>query len=202
MAFEDDDPLQRAYPYRAGWRGMACVSLFFATAAAGGVVLLPVCCEQWRNGKVAFGVLAIIGAPCTAMAVLFAVVGFIVAVRDAVRPPLLRVTPTALLLPEDARGQPTEKDELGNAKVDGPRQQPEEIPFSAIRWVRREAGAGAGNDRLLVVHDLSPATLELKQDMMLAADFDELETVLRAAVPEAFAQAPPSDDSRSPPGRG
>jgi hypothetical protein len=42
----------------------------------------------------------------------------------------------------------------------------------------------------VIVHDLSSVTLELKQDMMRATDFDELETVLRAAVPEAFVALP------------
>jgi hypothetical protein len=120
--------------------------------------------------------------------ILFAVAAFVVAVRDTVRPPLVRVTPAALLLPDDARGQPLEKDEHGNPKPDGPRTHPEEIPFTAIRWIRREAGTG--NDRLLIVHNLSTATLELQQNMMSAADFEELETVLRAAVPEAFVALP------------
>jgi hypothetical protein len=193
MAFEEDEPpLERAYPYCTGWKVTGCLSLFLGLVGAGGMVLLPVCCEQWRNGKPAFAVLAVVGAPCTLMSILLAVVAFGVAVRDAVRPALLRVTPAAVLLPDDARGQPLEKDEKGNPKADGPRTHPGEIPFAAIRWVRREAGATPGSDRLLIVHDLSPVSLELKQDMMRAADFDELETVLRAAVPEAFVALPVS----------
>jgi hypothetical protein len=42
----------------------------------------------------------------------------------------------------------------------------------------------------MIVHQLSPATLELQQGMMRPSDFDELETVLRAAVPEAFTALP------------
>jgi hypothetical protein len=191
MAFEEDEPpLERSYPYCTGWKGMGCISLFLGLAGAAGVVLVPACCEQWRNGKPAFGVLAVLGAPCTAMTVLFAAVALGLAVRDAVRPPLVRVTPAALLLPNDARGEPLEKDARGNPRYDGPRTHPAEIPFAAVRWVRREAGATPGNDRLVIVHDLGPVTLELKQDMMRATDFDELETVLRAAVPEAFVALP------------
>lgn len=191
MAFEDADaPLERAYPYRTSWKLSGCMGLGFTVFALAGMALVPLCCEQWRNGNVAFGALAALGAPCTLMSILFAFLGFALAVRDAVRPPLLRVTPATLLLPEDARGQPLEKDENGNPKADGPRTHPEEIPFTAIRWVRREAGHAPGNDRLLIVHQLSPATLELHQNMMRAADFDELETVLRAAIPEAFTALP------------
>jgi hypothetical protein len=200
MAFEDESPLERAYPYCTGWKVLGCTSLFFAVAGAAGAVLVPVCCERWANGNnVAFGALAVLGLPCTLMSVLMAVVAFIGAVRDAVRPSLLRVTPSALRLPTDARGQPLEKDEQGNPKQDGPRTHPEEIPFRAIRWIRREAGTSPGHDRLLIVHELSPATLELQQNMMRPADFDELETVLRAAVPEAFVALPvPSPPSPKP----
>jgi hypothetical protein len=190
MAFEDEAPPGRAYPYRTGWRTLGCAGLMCAAAGVGGTVLVPVCCDQWRNGNPAFGVLAVVGAPCTAFTILLAVVAFGVAVRDAVRPPLLRVTPTALLLPIDARGPALEKDARGNPRRDGPHTHPEEVPFAAIRWVRRETDTATGRDRLLIVHDLSSVTLELEQHMMRPADFDELETVLRAAVPEAFVALP------------
>jgi hypothetical protein len=190
MAFEDD-ALERAYPYCTGWKVAGCLALLFALVGAAGTMVVPVCCDQWRNGKNAgFAVLAVVGTPCTMIAILFAVVAFSTAVRDAVRPALLRVTPVALLLPDAARGQALEKDEQGNPKPDSPLTHPEEIPFSAIRWIRREAGTSPGNDRLLVVHSLSPATLELQQNMMQDADFEELEVVLRAAVPEAFVALP------------
>lgn len=190
MAFEEE-PLERSYPYCTGWKMTGCFSLILGLVGAAGTMLVPLCCDQWRNNNnMAFAVLAVLGAPCTALSVLFAVVAFGLTIRDAVRPPLLRVTPTTLILPGDARGEALEKDARGNPKYDGPRTHPEEIPFSAIRWVRREAGAAPGNDRLLIVHDLSPATLELQQSLMRDADFDELETVLRAAVPEAFTALP------------
>ena len=161
---------------------------------------MPVCCEQWRNGNNAFAVLAVLGTPCTLASILFAVVAFGIAVRDAIRPPLLRVTPTTLLLPNAARGQPLEKDARGNPKQDGPHTHPEEIPFTAIRWIRREAGTNPGNDKLMIVHDLSTVTLELQQSLMRTADFDELETVLRVAVPEAFTALPVPPSPRPPDG--
>ena len=191
ITFDDDPAPERVYPYRTGWKVLGCTSLFLGLAGAAGMVLVPVCCDQWRNGNVAFGPIAVLGAPCTAFSILMAVAAFLGAVRDAVRPALLRVTTTALLLPADAQGAPLEKDARGNPLTDGPRTHPEEIPFTAIRWVRREADTGGpGNDRLVIVHNLSAATLELQQTMMRSADFDELETVLRAAVPEAFAALP------------
>jgi hypothetical protein len=187
----DEPSLERAYPYRAGWKVTGCLGLGFAVLAAGGVLLVPVCCDQWRNGNVAFGALAVLGAPCTLLAALMAVATFVLAVKETVRPTLLRLTPAALLLPDAARGQPLQKDARGNPKYDGPWTHPVQIPFAAIRWIRREAGtSGPGDDKLLIVHALSEATLELHQSMMRPADFDELETVLRAAVPEAFAALP------------
>ncbi len=191
MAFEEDNPpLERAYPYRNPWYVIGCVSLFFAVIGAGGLALTPFGCEQVRNGNEAVGWVAIVAGLFITPALLLAVLGVGLAVRDAVRPSLVRVTPAALLLPLEPRGPPLEKDERGNPKCDGPRTHPEEIPFAAIRWVRRETETSTSNERLLIVHALSPATLELQQNMMRASDFDELETVLRAAVPEAFAALP------------
>jgi hypothetical protein len=186
----DEPPLERAYPYRTGWKVIGCLGLLSAAFGAAGAALMPVCCEKWRNGNVAFGVLAVLGTPCTMLAILLTFVAFLSAVREAVRPPLLRLTPTALLLPEGARGHAPGKDEPADTEPAEPHAHPEEIPFGAIRWVRREAGGAPGNDRLLIVHDLGPVTLELQQCMMHAADFDELETILRAAVPTAFTALP------------
>lgn len=186
----EDKPLERAYPYRTSLAVFGCGFVVCAAIGAAGLALVPICCDQWRNGNVAFGALAIVGAPCTAFSILMAVVAILAAVKEAIRPALLRVTTTALLLPLDARGQALEKDARGNPKRDGPHTHPEEIPFTAIRWVRRETEAATGRARLLIVHDLSTVTLELEQNMMRAADFDELETVLRAAVPEAFTALP------------
>ncbi|HJZ56595.1 MAG TPA: hypothetical protein VKE74_16635, partial [Gemmataceae bacterium] len=61
---------------------------------------------------------------------------------------------------------------------------------TAIRWVRRETGSTPDTAKLMIVHDLSPATLVIERSMMWPDDFEELETVLRAAVPDAFGPAP------------
>jgi hypothetical protein len=86
------------------------------------------------------------------------------------------------------RGNPP-KDENGQPIPDAPKPQPEEIPFTAIKWIRREDGPGGS--QLLIVHDLSPTTLIISQFNLNGADFDELQTILKAAVPAAFAAAPP-----------
>jgi hypothetical protein len=72
---------------------------------------------------------------------------------------------------------------------------PEEIPFSSIRCVRREGAIAPSSHRLLLVHALSDRTLEIEQTMMWPSDFDELETVLRAAIAAEFATAPPPPPS-------
>jgi hypothetical protein len=186
----NDEPLERVYPYRTSLTAFGCGFVACAAIGAAGMALVPMCCERWQNGNVAFAPLAVVGAPCTAFAILMAIVAIFAAVKERILPPVLRVTTMSLVLPESARGQALEKDARGNPKRDGPWTHPEEIPFSAIRWVRRETGPGTGRDRLLIVHDLSTVTLELQQNMMRAADFDELETVLRAAVPNAFTALP------------
>jgi hypothetical protein len=190
MATDAEAPLERAYPYRSAWWVTGCMTLFFALLGAGGVALVPVGCEKVRQGQLPIGValvvIGVFGAPMLLLAVLSLVMG----VRDAFRPPLLRVTPTTLVLPEGLRGDPPQ-DEQGEPKPGAPPPQPSEIPFAAIRWVRREGRPNPGSDRLVIVHDLAPTTLVIEQFMMRTADFDELETVLRAAIPAAFAAAPP-----------
>jgi hypothetical protein len=57
--------------------------------------------------------------------------------------------------------------------------------------VRREGGNAPTNNRLMIVYALIDRTLVIEQSMMQPADFDELETVLRTAIPSAFAPAPP-----------
>jgi hypothetical protein len=190
MATDADAPLERAYPYRAGWRVAGCMTLFFALLGVGGTALVPVGCEKVRQGQLPIGVaLTIIGLFGMPM-LLLAVASIAMGIRDAFRPPLLRVTPTTLVLPEGLRGDPPQ-DEQGEPKPNAPPPQPSEIPFAAIRWVRREGKPNPGSDRLVIVHDLAPTTLVIEQFMMRTGDFDELETVLRAAVPAAFAAAPP-----------
>jgi hypothetical protein len=194
MALADDEtPLERAYPYRGGWKVAGCTALFFGLIGTGGTALISFGCDQVRGGMLPVGiammVIGLFGAPMLLLMIAAIAMGF----RDAFRPPLLRVTPTALLLPPDLRGtapEPMDKNGEPLPEPEGglPPPHPEELPFTAIRWVRREGLPGS--QKLLIVHALSAQTLELQQMMMDAAHFDELETVLRAAVPQAFGPAP------------
>ena len=167
----------------------------------GGTALVPVGCEKVRAGNlpigIAFVITGIFGAPMLLMALAALSVG----IREAIRPPLLRVTTTALILPINLRQNSTreEQDEQGEPKdLDPLPAHPEEIPFTAIRWVRREGPPNPGNDKLMIVHDLSAQTLVIEQAMMNTADFDELETVLRTALPGVFTSAPPPPPPPTP----
>ena len=188
MASEGEPPAEHAYPYWSGWHVVGCAVLFFGLLGAVGVGLLPAGYEKVQSGQLPTGialmVLGVFGIPTLVMAFLTLAGG----IRDTVRPPLLRVTATALVLPAEARGEPPQ-DEHGEPLSAEP-PHPETIPFAAIRWVRR--GGPRFKQSLEVAHDLSASTLHLARDMMRAADFDELEAVLRAALPEAFASAPPA----------
>lgn len=186
---------ERAYPYHSGWRAMACGALFFGILGGAGTAMLPFGCEQHRAGRlplaVALWVIGLFGLPM----ILFAVFAIFAGIRDAISPPLVRVTPGSLLLPgllrqrtcEDEKA--CEEDGKDNAAHSLP-THPEVIPFSTIRWVRREATRPGNGHRLMIVHDLSPLTLVIEDVMMSSSDFDELETVLRTAIPTAFASAP------------
>lgn len=196
----DGEPLERAYPYRAGFKAMGCAFLVFGTIGAGGLSLIPLGCGQVRGGNAPLGALICLGAALTAPMALLAVGALVVGVRDTFAPPVLKVTPGAVRLPHDLRGAYLNKTADGEPDTSGPRTHPEEVPFAAIRWARREAGTGPGNDRLLIVHTLGTATLELHQSMMRAADLDELETILRAAVPEAFVALPVPQEPPRPEG--
>jgi hypothetical protein len=187
MAFEDRAGEERAYPYWAGWHVVGCAILFFGLLGAIGVSLLPAGYERVQTGDlptgVAMMVMGVFGIPTLGMAFLSMYAG----VRDTFRPPLLRVTDAALMLPIEARGDPPE-DEYGEPIGEEP-PQPETVPFAAIRWIKR--GGPRLNQMLVVAHDLSKAELQIRQCMMRSADFDELEAVLRAALPGAFLGAPP-----------
>jgi hypothetical protein len=196
MAFEDDEvPLERAYPYRTGWQSIGCLVVFLTLLGAGGTALIPFGCDKVRAGQmpigIAFVVMGCFGAPMLLLALLALVSG----IRETIRPPLLSVTPTALRLPMNLRENSTaeEQDERGEPKnLNAPPAHPEEIPFEAIRWVRREGPINPGSHKLMIVHDLSAQTLVIEQAMMRPDDFDELETVLRAALPGVFTAAPPA----------
>jgi hypothetical protein len=189
-----DPALERAYPYHSGLQVIGCAALFFALLGAAGAAMLPFGCDQIRAGKLPLGVALLVIGLFTAPMLLFSLLMVYSGIRDAIRPPLLRVTPTALLLPlalRDFRPEQKEPDERGGSKTaESPAAHPEELPFAAIRWARRESKINPGSDRVMIVHDLAGVTLIIEQYMMRRSDFDELETVLRAALPAAFASAP------------
>jgi hypothetical protein len=185
----------RAYPYHSGWRVLTCGAVFFGLLGAAGAAMLYAGYQQHLAGRlpvaVALWVIGLFGTPM----LFFAFYAVYAAVRDSVAPPLLRVTPGSLLLPAILRQrtcEPVEDDDRrGLDRLDPPPAQPEEVPFSAIRRVRREGAHAPASHRLMIVHDLSPQSLVIEAGMMNPEDFDELEAALRAAVPAAFAPAPP-----------
>ena len=186
MAFDGEPPLERAYPYRNGWHVVGCAVLFFGLVGAIGVALLPAGYEKVQSGQlptgVALMVMGVFGIPTLFMSFRSLFVG----VRDSLRPPLVRVTATALILPPEARGEPA-RGEHGERLSDAP-PHPETIPLAAIRQIARDGPPF--NQVLLVAHDLSATPLHIAQHMMWVADFDDLESVLRAAIPAAFVRPP------------
>ena len=192
MTPDAPQPLERAYPYWPGLGVTGCTAFGLGLMGAAGAAMFPFGCQQMNAGKlplaIALFTIGLFTAPMLLLALLSLGSGFV----HLIRPPLLRVTSTALRLPKAARGAspPNEGDERTGLP------QPEEIPFSAIRGVRREGKFNPGNDRLVIVHDLASTTLEIEQSMMRREDFDELETVLRAASPAAFAPAPNGPDTK------
>jgi hypothetical protein len=187
MAFETRP--ERAYPYRTDHVPGVCVYLSFVAAGAFGFLVCLFIGRGILTGEltgVALGLFAGL-APLAPWLPLVVLPALSVRVKNALRPPRVRATPAALLLPAEARGD-RERDENGYEKLDAPYPQPELIPFAAIRWVRREGWPNRA--KLVIVHDLSQTTLVIEQSLMRPADFDELETLLRAAVPGAFAALP------------
>ncbi|MBN9121394.1 MAG: hypothetical protein J0I06_19955 [Planctomycetes bacterium] len=192
MALEQEPQVGPAYPYWAGWHTVGCAILFFGLLGSIGVSLLPAGYERVQTGDlptgVAMMVMGVFGIPTLGMALVSICAG----VRDTLRPPLLRVTATALVLPAEARGEPPQ-DEYGEPVSRDP-PQPETVPFAAIRWVRRSGPRF--NEELTIAHDLSTVELRIRQHMMRTADFDALEASLRAALPAAFLSAPPEPQAQ------
>ncbi|MBP3959969.1 hypothetical protein J8F10_32405 [Gemmata sp. G18] len=188
MGSETAAPSERAFPYSTGWHAIGCSILFFGLLGSIGVSLLPAGYEKVQNGQLPTGialmVMGVFGVPTLFMSFWSLWAG----VRDALNPPLVRVTATGLLLPAGARGEPPE-DEHGQ-RTSNDRPHPETIPFTAIRRVTRD---GPPHNLVLeVLHDASAVPLRLHQHMMRTTDFAELEVVLRAAIPGAFASAAPA----------
>jgi hypothetical protein len=187
MAIEDESPDTRAYPYWAGWQVVGCAVLFFGLLGSIGVSLIPAGYERVQTGDLPTGVamlvLGVFATPILGMAFLSIYAGL----RDTFRPPVLRVTATALVLPIEARGEPPQ-DEYGEPIGEAP-PQPETVPFSAIRWIK--CSGPRFNHVLEIAHDLSKEALRIRECMMRVADFEELEVLLRGALPTAFLSAPP-----------
>jgi hypothetical protein len=187
-----DPTLERAYSYCSGWRVMGCGVLMFGTVGGAAIALIPFGYEKIQNGAMPIGVAMMVAGLFGAPMLFMAVFALFSGIREAISPPLLRVTPHSLLLPKSLKGM-TETGESGSRDPDAPpTTQPDEIPFSAIRWVRREGPINPGSHKLVIVHALAPITLVIEQHMMKWGDFDELEAVLRTAIPAAFAPAPPT----------
>ncbi len=179
MVFEEAEPPQRAFPYWAGWHSVGCSMLLYGLIGAIGVSLFPTGYGKMQAGQLPTGIalmiMAIFGVPTLAMAFWSLATG----VRDTIRPPVVRVSSTGLTLPRTARGEPPE-DEHGLPLSKEP-PQPEVLPFTAVRAVTRRGPYR--NEMLEVTHDLCDAPLQFRQYMMRAADFNELEELLRAALP-------------------
>jgi hypothetical protein len=189
----DDETAERAYPYWPGWGVVGCAILFFGLLGSIGVSLIPAGYDRVQTGDLPTGiammVIGVFGIPTLAMAFLSLSQG----IRQTFRPPVLRVTATALVLPIEARGEPPQ-DEYGEPIGEEP-PQPETVPFAAIRWINR---TGPRFNRVLhVAHDLSGQELHIQECMMRTGDFEALEERLRAALPAAFQNAPPDPQPSS-----
>jgi hypothetical protein len=191
MTTESKPATDRAYPYWAGWHVVGCAIIFFGLLGSIAVALLPAGYERVQTGDLPTGiammVMGLFGVPTLAMSVW----SFVAGVRDTVRPPLLRVTADALLLPAEARGEPPQ-DEYGEPTSTEP-PHPAAVPLATVKWVKR--GGPPLNPVLLVAHDGAAQPLELRRNMMSRGDFDDLEATLRAALPAAFLAAPPDPPS-------
>lgn len=193
MAFEDETPLERSYPYRMGWRSLGCLIASLASVGGVGIQLLLIGCERIQQGNLPVGiVLSGLGA-CGIPLLLLGGVMFVLGVRDTLRPPRLRVSTTELILPsclQHYTDEETAEPPARSAATADPPTHPERIPFTAIRQVSRKTAPDPGDEQLVIDHELCPHPLVIQQNMMNRSDFDELETVLRVAVPQAFVPTP------------
>jgi hypothetical protein len=177
--------MDRVYPYRGNPLIMGCGVTFFVLAGCAAFTMIPLGLNRVNTGDAAAGYVLLAVGVANALLLFIGSVGAWMLVRDVAARPSLRLTPTSLVLPEWLRGR-REMDDRGEPLGNW---QPPEIPFTAIRWARRERGRAG--DCLLIVHALGPNTLVLDRSRMRRADFDELDAALRTAIPAAFATAPP-----------
>ena len=94
MTPDAEPPLERSYPYRPGWPVACCGVFIFGVMGTVAVALLPLGYEQLRNGQLPVGVAMIVGGLFGTPMLLMAAASVSMAIRDAVRPPLLRITPS------------------------------------------------------------------------------------------------------------
>src|SRR5215831_2527028 len=170
MATDTGPDTDRVYPCRGNPMAMGCAVAFFALIGCGAFVLIPLGLDKLNTGDAVTGYALLAVGVANALLLMIGIVGAGMLVRDVAARHALRLTSTALVLPEWLRGRRDMDDKgepLGN-------WQPPEVPFVAIRWARRERGPTG--DRILIVHTLGPNTLILEQSRMRRADFDELGT--------------------------
>jgi hypothetical protein len=183
MASDSPAPAAREFSYWAGVHSACCSVVFFGGIGLIGTSFLPAGLDRAREGQLPTGVAMMVlggfGVPTCLLALWY----FVRAWIDFLRPPLLRLTATALELPREARGG-TSRDEYDQPLSKEP-PHPDVVPLSAIRRAKCD---GPERNRILeLVHDLSTEPLQLREHMMRASDFAELVSALRAAVPSAFA---------------
>ncbi len=161
-----------------------CAVMFLVVVGSIAAATLPAGYMRVTNGEVPLGVLlcvlSVIGLPALILAPLLMLSG----VREMLNPQYLCLTSTAIVLPDRLRGVPP--DAKGNLIPNAPGPQPAMIPFSAIRSIKSGVGP---TGRLRIDHDLAPTTLVLLEYLMTPGDYENLEKLLRAAVPTAFTTA-------------
>lgn len=191
MEGDSGQALERAYRLRRGCAAMGCAFLFLFAIGGSGAAGLSSGCAKIQNAQgwqLALGWTLVVLGGLALPLLLLAPLMLIVAVKDMLHPQYLRLNTRELVLPLQLRGmQP--KDEKGQPIPDATFPQPKVIPYSAIRWIRREDGTSGS--QLLIVHDLSTTTLIIQSTSLSGGDFEEMETILKTAVPAAFAAAPP-----------
>lgn len=183
-----DSTAERAYSYCTGLRAVGCAALVFALLGGAGATMLPFGYQQLQAGKMPLGVALMVVGLFTLPLLFFSFSTLYAGIRDRIRPPLIRVTPTALHLPQalrQCRPEQEKQDERGEPKSLDPPAHPEAIHLTAVRALQRERKVNPGSDRLMIVHDLAPMPLLIEQCMMHAADFDDLDATLRAALTSA-----------------
>ena len=120
-----DPSSERAYPYSTSLRAVGCAALVFALLGGAGAAMLPFGYEQLRAGKMPLGVALMVVGLFTLPLLFFSFSTLYSGIRDRIRPPLVRVTPTALYLPptpRDCRPEQEKQDDRGEPEdLDPPR---------------------------------------------------------------------------------